>query len=341
MQRKAFHLSLTLLSTVGLLLLMGRANAQYSHAYLVWGNAQNGPPDAISIWSNITGSNSTGNPGSIKDWGPFPGWTPRGGSRDPNGGSGARVFWGMFDSNNNPTGQWSLWNMTSASSFSYTNYSLPAGWKVQGMSAAGGFVFVLWQNQNTGQMSLWKKPDNSNVPTILDYGPFTNWKAEGIAAADANTVFIAWVYQGNNANFGQVSLWKVDLTNTNTNTNFTYHNYGPFPGWVFNTLDLQLSTGQLYMLWDNEAVLNGGGSEVSLWKLNSDGTFSGNPVNQGPFSGWYVNNMSTGTDGVLVLWSDVNGRSSLWNWNIGNNTITWVNDGPFNTGFFPAVVLDN
>ncbi len=311
MARIARSGSAALICAATLALMTARASGQ--DIYVAW---QNQATFQVSIWQ----FSNEGSSFTPHDYGPFGPWQPRAASRDASGEGGYRLLWG------DGAGNWSLWNAKSDGTFTFTDYGpFSPDWQPQGMAASNGFVFIVWQNQTTGQVSLWKKADGSPSFTFQDYGPFDggNWQVHTISATDANHVHIFWQHLIT----GQASLWSVDLTNSSSN-NFTFKDFGPFPGWQVQSMDE--FGGTLRVMWENDDFSTGtDNAKISIWKLDGQGNFLASPQDFGPFMGWAALNLQTDGDGSLVLWeSSDQSMASIWQLN-DNGTFTQQTYGPF------------
>lgn len=112
----------------------------------------------------------------------------------------------------------------------------------------------------------------------------------------AEPTHVLWTYTD-----GTVSLWGVNAAGE-----YSYHNYGPYPGWAATALATD-SRGHSYLLWNH--TVDGA---MSLWNINSDGVFTQNTY--GPFAGWTATALAIGPDNMpRVSWTHTpDGQLSLW-----------------------------
>ena len=102
---------------------------------------------------------------------------------------------------------------------------------------------------------------------------------------------------------GTASIWNYSPADGA----FTFHDFGPYPGWTAKALADGGTDGQSRVLWDNAS------SMMSLWSLN-DSTGSFTSYNYGPFAGWTASALSVATDNIThILWNNSDGRASIWN----------------------------
>jgi hypothetical protein len=105
----------------------------------------------------------------------------------------------------------------------------------------------------------------------VQYGPYDGWQPVAMTVLCNNYTYILWKYTDNS-----ISLWKVD-----PNLNYvTSHVYGPYPGWIPESLSPdQAVPGRMRLLW-RETI-----GQVSIWVVDSDLNFNFNKV-YGPFFGF-------------------------------------------------------
>lgn len=124
----------------------------------------------------------------------------------------------------------------------------------------------------------------SNPPTLGAY-----------EAAEAVHSHLLW-----NHTTGMASVWSV-----NADGSYTYHLYGPYPGWTASSL-AEGPNGQPRLLWTHA------GGIASLWNLadpHPDQTY----LIYGPFEGWSAVGLSIGADNSPhLLWTHPSGLASVW-----------------------------
>ncbi len=117
---------------------------------------------------------------------------------------------------------------------------------------------------------------------------------------------------------GTASVWTVapDFT-------FTFHNYGPYPGWTATAL-ADTPDGKTHLLWNHTSD-----GQISVWDVDALNTIAFQ--NYGPFPGWAAAGMSAGPDGRLhLLWNHrPDGQMSLWSLDNGAGTYAHTEYGPF------------
>ena len=117
---------------------------------------------------------------------------------------------------------------------------------------------------------------------------------------------------------GTASVWTVDSTG-----GYTFHNYGPYPGWVATAL-ADTRDGKTHLLWDHTAD-----HQISVWDVDAQNSVTFH--NYGPFAGWTAAGMSAGPDGRLhLLWNHrPDNQMSLWSLDNGAGTYSHREYGPF------------
>ena len=116
---------------------------------------------------------------------------------------------------------------------------------------------------------------------------------------------------------GTISLWGINAAG-----GYSYHNYGPYPGWAATALATG-SNGHCSLLWNH-----GADGTISLWDVDPSGSFTQHTY--GPYAGWAATALATGPDNApRVAWTHgADGQLSLWRVN-PDGSYSFHNYGPY------------
>ncbi len=145
-----------------------------------------------------------------------------------------------------------------------------------------------------------------NPPSIGAY--------EAAAIAVSGTTHVLW----DNAD-GTASIWNYSPVDGS----FTFHDFGPYPGWTAKTLADGGTDGLTRVLWNYSNGL------ASVWSLDSAaGRFTSH--NFGPYPGWTANALSVAADNTThIVWDKADGIASVWNYQTADGTFTQNTYGPY------------
>ncbi len=127
---------------------------------------------------------------------------------------------------------------------------------------------ILWQNRNTGQVSIWEMHGN----TLIGGGPVTPnpgtaWQAIGSGDFNGDGFSDDILFQ--NKNTGQVSVWEMDGTSligggpVSANPGTSWHAIGTGAG-------------------GSDILLQNTSGQASIWEMNGNTIAGGGPVSPSP-----------------------------------------------------------
>jgi hypothetical protein len=167
---------------------------------------------------------------------------------------------------------------------------------------------------SAGQQSvIWTLDANGNATsTGTVYGPYSDsngkWVPQQIAVAADGTVRQVWV---NSGTVGvEAGIWTLNSAGKQTSVGPTYGPYYDSSGSNWEPLELEIAPDNTQrLLWitvgtGNRGSAGYGGDSVILWKLDTNGTRTGNGPAYGPYSGWGVADfdIDTSDSSLRMLW---------------------------------------
>ena len=234
---------------------------------------QNTSSGQASIWE-MNGNTLVG--GGAVTPNPGPSWTEIG-TGDFNHDGRSDILW------QNANGQASVWEMNGSSLIGGGPVTPSPGpaWKAIGTGdfTDDGFADdILWQNKNSGQVSVWEMSGNKLTgggPVSPNPGPA--WKA--IGTGDFNDDGHSDVLFQNTSS-GQVSIWEM---NGNTLIGGGAVSPNPGPAWkAIGTGDFN-DDGHSDILFQNKSS-----GQVSIWQMNGNKLTGGGPVSPNPGPSWHA-----------------------------------------------------
>ena len=239
---------------------------------------------------------------------PGPNWTEIG-TGDFNKDGKSDILW-----QNASTGQASVWEMDGTSLIGGGPVTPSPGpaWKAIGAGdfTGGGFANdILWQNQNTGQASIWEMDGSALAgggPVTPNPGPA--WKAIGTGDFNKDGYSdILW----QNQNTGQVSIWEM---NGNTLIGGGAVTTNPGTAWqAIGAGDFDNSGFSDDILFQNKNT-----GQASVWEMDGTDLIGGGPVSANPGTNWHA--IGTGAGGSDILLQNISGQASIWE--MSGDTIT-------------------
>jgi hypothetical protein len=235
------------------------------HPYLVWQRSDG----AIAIM-DMSGTNVISD-GYFSDEDPGPAWKAVGtGDFNRDGISDILL-------QNTNTGQASIWETNDGGRIAGGGPVTPnpgPSWKAIGTGDFNddGFSDILWQNTNTGQVSIWEMDGTSLMgggPVTPNPGP--SWQA--IGTGDFNHDGFSDILL-QNKNTGAVSVWEMNGNNLIgggpvANPGTSWHAIGTGAG-------------------GSDILLQNTSGQTSIWEMNGNTIADGGPVSPNPGTNWHA-----------------------------------------------------
>jgi hypothetical protein len=206
---------------------------------------------------------------------PGPSWIEAG-TGDFNDDGNSDILW-----QNTNTGQASIWEMSGDTQIGGGKVSPNPGpaWKAVGTGDFTGDGFsddILWQNTNTGQISIWEMNGNTQIGGgTVSPNPGPAWQA--IGTGDFNQDGFSDILL-QNKNTGAVSVWEMDGN--------TLIGGGPVANPGTNWHAIGTGAG------GSDILLQSTSGQVSIWEMNGNTIAGGGPVSPSPGPNWRAGGLS-------------------------------------------------
>ena len=236
------------------------------HSDILWQNTSG----QASIWE-MNGTKEVG--GGTVGANPGPSWKEIG-TGDFNGDGHSDILW------QNTSGQAMIWEMNGTNQVAGGNALVGANpgpsWKEVGTGDFNddGHSDILWQNTNSGQISIWEMNGTNMIGGgVVNPNPGPTWKAIGTGDFnDDGRSDILWQNTD-----GHVAIWEMNGTNVigqatvSTNPGPSLHaiDAGNFNGDGFSDILFQNQNGQ-----------------ATIWEMNGAHVIGGGPVGANPGPSW-------------------------------------------------------